>query len=620
MTEPVAKEESKGDGKEEEIIHNFTEAELDKMMYYWDKTAYPVVEYTYFKDEWLNTPSNSSSNATQDSPTAKDQKTLPESQNGDGHKTRVDLGNGAENATATYFDLNTYEEVQIVEFYAPWCPHCQQFKREYIQVAREVIRRSLGTKVSFKAISCEMYREVCQTYKIKGFPTVMGFPAGFNIEERGRDLNALGDTKFSAQKIADELGITLAHEAKSFFTSKYSDSKDQKDHDERIAKQSMEAAELKTSWHHEPSTINDRYHNAATSLSFALKTGVYLVDGETLDSRRALVLQDFLDLVDWASPQSWQARTGLVQELRQTFNEKVISGRAGLVKIVEEHQSMHVENGLWGDIQINRKKHRIGLGGEAPKGKAPMTANDIFWANNVWTEACTHSQRGLGFTCGLWDLFHMLSLGAGIPVHQIYGWRSGYLTSPQHVGETIRNFIALFFPCDVCRWNFLDMYDNCGHRHCKRLITSMPALLHDDEKITPEIAGRELALWLWEVHNAINIRLMRESAERENRIVSDEEKLAGQFPTMLLCNKCWKDDRMEKWDKAAVYDFLKDWPSKEVADSRFLSVLYKEGREPGHSHREQGTAHHGQMGWVRPSALTYGRRKKIEDIRFRGSH
>jgi hypothetical protein len=82
-------------------------------------------------------------------------------------------------------------------------------------------------------------------------------------------------------------------------------------------------------------------------------------------------------------------------------------------------------------------------------------------------------------------------------------------------------------------------------------------------------------------------------------------------------------------------------PSKEVEDSRFLSVLYKDGREPGHSHREQGTAHHGQMGWVviiiglflslfvmtrknsqeqRPSALTYGRRKKIEDIRFRGSH
>jgi hypothetical protein len=119
MTEPVAKEESKGDGKEEEIIHIFTEAELDKMMYYWDKSAYPVVEYTNFKDEWLNTVSN----ATQDSPTAtKDQKILPESQNGDGHRKRVDLGNGAENATATYLNLNTYEEVQIIEFYAPWCP------------------------------------------------------------------------------------------------------------------------------------------------------------------------------------------------------------------------------------------------------------------------------------------------------------------------------------------------------------------------------------------------------------------------------------------------------------------------------------------------------------------
>ena len=57
------------------------------------------------------------------------------------------------------------------------------------------------------------------------------------------------------------------------------------------------------------------------------------------------------------------------------------------------------------------------------------------------------------------------------------------------------------------------MYDNCGHDHCHRLkseITMSPA---DGSDSAFELAS-ELALWLWEVHNSVNARLMKEAALR----------------------------------------------------------------------------------------------------------
>ena len=46
----------------------------------------------------------------------------------------------------------------IVEFYAPSCPHCQEFSHVYARIAR---RFSLtGTSVKFYAVNCELDEEV----------------------------------------------------------------------------------------------------------------------------------------------------------------------------------------------------------------------------------------------------------------------------------------------------------------------------------------------------------------------------------------------------------------------------------------------------------------------------
>jgi thiol-disulfide isomerase/thioredoxin len=41
-----------------------------------------------------------------------------------------------------YLNL-TSDVAHVVEFYAPWCPHCQNYKWRYMELAAEVLRRSI---------------------------------------------------------------------------------------------------------------------------------------------------------------------------------------------------------------------------------------------------------------------------------------------------------------------------------------------------------------------------------------------------------------------------------------------------------------------------------------------
>lgn len=63
----------------------------------------------------------------------------------------------------------------IVEFYAPWCGHCQSLKPEYEKAAT-----NLKGIVSLGAVDCDDKSNgpLCQQYGIQGFPTIKVFDAG----------------------------------------------------------------------------------------------------------------------------------------------------------------------------------------------------------------------------------------------------------------------------------------------------------------------------------------------------------------------------------------------------------------------------------------------------------
>lgn len=61
-------------------------------------------------------------------------------------------------------------EVSIVEFYAPWCGHCQALKPEYSKAAA-----ALKGVVKVAAVDADKHKELGSQYQVRGFPTIKIF-------------------------------------------------------------------------------------------------------------------------------------------------------------------------------------------------------------------------------------------------------------------------------------------------------------------------------------------------------------------------------------------------------------------------------------------------------------
>ncbi|RKP34767.1 thioredoxin-like protein, partial [Dimargaris cristalligena] len=69
----------------------------------------------------------------------------------------------------------------LVEFYAPWCGHCQSLAPKYDKAAKELYGLA---KVG--AVDCDedANRPLCAQYKVEGFPTIKAFPWKARIDKK----------------------------------------------------------------------------------------------------------------------------------------------------------------------------------------------------------------------------------------------------------------------------------------------------------------------------------------------------------------------------------------------------------------------------------------------------
>jgi len=384
------------------------------------------------------------------------------------------------------------------------------------------------------AISCTLNRHICDSYEIPGYPTLLGWRGGSafgSFQEGGVYLNEYGN--FTADTIARDLGFDVAQETVKYENeeSKFSDSSDQREFEQGKIQRGVDVAREKRERYEEEESsdkrgdLNERYHNAAVSLAYILKNGIYLSARKPLTVQQKSALYDFLVLVDWASPKTWDVNSIMVRDLLHRFDDIMAEGKTGLSEFVERYQQESFKRGrrreelLWGQLDesfhTNVRKKRSLVKGKghlgAEHGMHVKDAADIAKEHSAWTNQCTHGgDSHSGFTCGLWELFHLLSVGATHTPNQLYGFRKGYIISSTEVGETIYNFIANFFRCDVCKNNFVKMYKGCGYNHCTRLDGELPFVVEGTSSLHGSVAAaderdisrKEIALWLWEVHNA----------------------------------------------------------------------------------------------------------------------
>jgi hypothetical protein len=140
--------------------------------------------------------------------------------------------------------------------------------------------------------------------------------------------------------------------------------------------------------------------------------------------------------------------------------------------------------------------------------------------------------------------------------------RSFHITN--EAADSLRSFIEHFFGCEVCRINFLHEYDSCSFNRCERLLSADVGKLDD---------WKELPLWLFEFHNGVNVRLIKERAELQSRKATEEELAAVKWPSRKHCPSCWYGDG--RFDPDRVYMFLQliYWPDELISKAKMAELV-----------------------------------------------
>jgi Erv1 / Alr family len=228
------------------------------------------------------------------------------------------------------------------------------------------------------------------------------------------------------------------------------------------------------------------------SLSFltGLRIGVYKSD-YPLPPKQKQALKDWLELLQISLPPEWALHEA-IGDLIRNF-EYISKGKKELVDVLSKHK----------------------------------------FPRNTWSRSCS---RKIGFACGFWKLLHTMTVG----IAEFRGGQDLILSgsvrpgtrvfSPLEAADTVREYVAFFFKCTECSTHFTGQYNQCDlNRRCKRLIS--------DSSSTSDADWKELAKWLWEFHNDVNVRLHN---EKGNTTLTEQAKVI--WPSITECVSCLNED------------------------------------------------------------------------------
>ena len=278
---------------------------------------------------------------------------------------------------------------RVVEFYLHWCNTCKLYAPIYQKFAEKTRALVAGNvDIAIYAVSCSPNRPLCVDQAIKGFPKIRLYPPG-----SGDFTELAHHTQIQPFTVLEALGINF--EKTGAESEDGSSSDDDWDIDtileEHAAKANLDhfsvwqrlwAAVAGRDLSLESSeqsrgTITKPYHRRTRdnlqadihlSFDYAMRNEIYTRSGE-LSKEQQRVLLSFFELLQVTLPQSW-AMTKLLQELIDNF-VYIVRSEEYLLAVLDEY---------------------------------PATAES-------WSLSCSHGVADEGYTCGLWELFHAMSVG-----------------------------------------------------------------------------------------------------------------------------------------------------------------------------------------------------------------
>jgi len=103
-----------------------------------------------------------------------------------------DKNSAVTNLKQGHFPGTDAKSIWFVEFYAPWCGHCQELKPHFERLAKE-----LKGFVRLGAVNCETQKGLCSMESVDSFPTLKMKKAGVSTQYDGRrDFQQMKDWVF----------------------------------------------------------------------------------------------------------------------------------------------------------------------------------------------------------------------------------------------------------------------------------------------------------------------------------------------------------------------------------------------------------------------------------------
>lgn len=421
--------------------------------------------------------------------------------------------------------------IRVVEFYAHWCPHCQRFFPKFVAIARRVKElfdqqhqhdalhaassSDIQSTLGFYGVSCVPHKPLCHHFDVQSYPAIFLFKDE-SAEGVQLDHQSLHPFAILREIGIDNLDASIKQENFEVIMKRQPIEDDEVGH-----------GDLSRFWI--PRTKAEIYDDAYLSFDFAMRHAIHVGRGPLSDEART-AFTDWIQLLEKTLPPTWRLLS-MVEDISEHLDE-ALESEEGLEKIVSHHP--------------------------------PETT--------TWSQPCTRGDLSMGYTCGLWQLFHIAAMGVvEWNSNNVAGGDNSYYTTHE-VAEILRSYVDHFFGCEVCRHNFLAEYESCAFGRCDRLIEEIGSV--DDWK--------ELPLWLSEFHNGVNVRLMRERANREGREATNEEVQAAHWPAGHQCPTCWHDDGSWDPDKIFIFMQLIYWP-EELVPAALMEELMS-----GFSHKNGG--------------------------------
>jgi len=278
---------------------------------------------------------------------------------------------------------------RIVEYYIHWCNTCKLYAPIYKKFAEKTRALAGGRiEIATHAVSCTPNRPLCMDQAVKGFPKIRLYQPG-----SGEYTELAHHSQIQPYAVLEALGIDFEEGEET--EQGHDHNSDDWDVDALLEQEATRALlQQFTLWNRLKAVItgtdltqlvsqsnsisNSKPYYRRTrdnlqadihlSLDYALRHEIYTRNGE-LSKEQERVLQNWLELLHATLPQSWEL-SKLLQELIDNF-VYIVRSEDYLLAVLDEY---------------------------------PATADR-------WSLSCSHGAADEGYTCGLWELFHAMSVG-----------------------------------------------------------------------------------------------------------------------------------------------------------------------------------------------------------------